>query len=59
MWSISHLTTHVVKPPTVGVTVTPPPVVELRANVESTFRECFLIQVAFYGISNFGRCHLP
>jgi len=37
----------------------PRPGVALRANVESTFRKCYLIQVAFLRVSAFGRCHLP
>ena len=35
------------------------PGVELKANIESNFRECYLTLVAFEGVSTFGRCHLP
>ena len=35
------------------------PGVELRANIQSTLRDCYLIQEAFSRVSTFGRCHLP
>ena len=40
-------------------TTNPHPGVELRANVGSTFGECYLIQVAFSLVSTIVRCHLP
>ena len=35
------------------------PGVELRGNIQSTVRKCYLIQVSFQEISTLGMCHLP
>ena len=35
------------------------PGIEVRQNFQSTFRECYLIQVSFYGVFTFGRSICP